>query len=151
MRFNKLAFVAAALLSGVLFLEVAAHADEADQSTSFTFNKPIVVPGQTLPAGTYVFKLLDANDLNVVEILNADRTQLLATLETISTQRPEPTGATVVTLADQGPKQPEALVKWYYPGETTGHEFVYSKHEEQQLAQDQKQTIAVKESAEAGR
>ena len=41
-------------------------------------------------------------------------------------------------------------MKWFYPGNTIGHEFVYSKHEEQQLAQDRQQTILANHTAEAG-
>jgi hypothetical protein len=150
MRFNKIAFLAAFAIASVLFLEVAAHADEADQSTKITFDKPIQIPGQVLPAGTYLFKLADANDLNLVRVFNADGTRVYATLETISTQRPQATDATAVTMAEQGAGKPEALVNWFYPGNTIGHEFMYSNHEEQQLAQDRQQTILAKEAAAAG-
>jgi hypothetical protein len=32
-------------------------------------------------------------------------------------------------------------VKWFYPGHETGNEFVYSKQQEKELAQDKQQTI----------
>jgi Protein of unknown function (DUF2911) len=150
MKFNKLAFVVAFVLSAILFGEVYAHADEADQSTKLTFSKPVEIPGQFLPAGTYLFKVANSNDLNLVRIFSADGTRLYATLQTISTERAEPTGNTVVTLAQQPNGRPDALLKWFYPGDTTGHEFVYPKQEEQQLAQYRQQTIPVKETAEAG-
>jgi hypothetical protein len=53
-------------------------------------------------------------------------------------------------LADQPEGRPETLVKWFYPGDTSGHELVYSKQEEQQLAQTRQQTIVANESAQAG-
>jgi hypothetical protein len=34
-----------------------------------------------------------------------------------------------------------ALVTWFYPGNDIGHEFVYSKQVESELAQDAKQTF----------
>src|SRR5947209_16133455 len=37
--------------------------------------------------------------------------------------------------------EPDALLKWFYPGRDTGHEFVYSGQQEKQLAQDTQQTI----------
>jgi hypothetical protein len=40
-------------------------------------------------------------------------------------------------------------VKWFYPGNTSGHELVYSKQEEQQLAQDRQQTTVAKQTAQA--
>lgn len=150
MKFSKLAFVVAFVLSAILFVEVYAHADEANQSTKLTFSKSVEIPGQFLPAGTYLFKVADPNDVNLVQIYNGDGTRLYATIQTISTKRPEPTADTVVTLAQQPNGRPDALLKWFYPGDTTGHEFVYPEQEQQQLAQYRQQTIPVKEAAEAG-
>jgi serine/threonine protein kinase len=56
----------------------------------------------------------------------------------------------VLVMAEQGTERPEALLKWFYPGHTTGNEFVYSTHKEQQLAQDRQHTIFAKDTAEAG-
>jgi hypothetical protein len=131
-------------IASVLFLEVAARADEADQSIKLTFSQAIEIPGQILPAGSYLFKLADRNDLNMVHIFNPEGTRLYATLQTITAEREEPTGDTVLVLAEQPQGKPETLVKWFYPGDPTGHELVYSKQEEQQLAQDRQQTIVVK-------
>ena len=150
MRFNKIAFAVAFVFSAILFAEVALHADEWDQSTKLTFGKPIEIPGQILPAGTYLFKLADTGNRNVVQVFNADGTRLYGTLQTISTERRDPTDDVAVTLAEQPNGRPDALMKWFYPGDTTGHEFLYPKQEEQQLAQYQQQTVPVKETAEAG-
>jgi hypothetical protein len=38
-----------------------ATASEWDQKTIFTFSGPVEIPGQVLPAGTYVFKLVEPN------------------------------------------------------------------------------------------
>ena len=65
MRINKFAVVIGFAIATVLFLEVAAHADEQNQFTTFTFNKPVEIPGQILPAGTYLFKLADPDDMNL--------------------------------------------------------------------------------------
>ena len=135
MKFSKLAFVVAFVLTAVLFAEVAVHAEEAGQSTKLTFSAPVAIPGQVLPAGTYLFKLANRDNLDLVQIFNADGTRLYASLETVATERMEPTGDTVVTLAEQS-NGPATLVKWFYPDTMIGHEFVYPKQEEQQLAQD---------------
>jgi hypothetical protein len=147
---NKFALVIGFAVASLLFLEVAAHADEADQATKLTFSEPIQIPGHVLPAGTYLFKLADPNDLNLVRIFNAEGTRLYATVQTVSTQGGEPTGDTVLVMAEQSAGRPEALKKWFYAGNSDGHEFVYSKHEEQQLAQAQQRTIVAKSTAEAG-
>jgi hypothetical protein len=150
MKINKVALLIAFAIASVLFLEVVAHADEADQSIKITFNQAIEIPGQILPAGTYLFKLADPNNLDLVRIFNSEGTRLYATLETATAERSKPTGDTVVVLAEQPDGGHETLVKWFYPGSTSGHEFVYSKQEEQQLAQDRQQTIVANETAQAG-
>lgn len=55
-----------------------------------------------------------------------------------------------MTLAEQSNGRPEALLKWFYPGSASGHQFVYPNQQEQQLAQSRQQMIQVKEAAEAG-
>ncbi len=35
----------------------------------------------------------------------------------------------------------EMLVKWFYPGTLTGHEFVYSKQQEQEIAHAAQETF----------
>jgi hypothetical protein len=141
MKINKRYIAVGLIIAFSLFLGLAAHAEETDEATTITFSQPIEIPGQVLPAGSYLFKLASGDDLNVVQIFNADRTHLYATLNTVSTDRSKPTDQTVVTLAEQGVGQPEVLVKWFYPGRETGNEFVYPKQQERELARDQQQTV----------
>jgi Protein of unknown function (DUF2911) len=132
----------------VLFFEVSAHADMSDQATQMTFSQPVQISGQVLPAGTYWFLLANINEQqDVVQIYNSDRSKLYATLETASIERQQATGHTVVKLAQQESSKPDALVAWFYPGETTGHEFLYSKGQEKQLAQDSQQTVVATPSS----
>jgi len=142
MKINKRYIAVGMIIAFTLLFELAAHADESNRATTITFSQPIQIPGQILPAGTYSFKLLDSNsDPNVVQIFNSDQTHLYATLQTVATERQDPTGDTAITLAEQGGGKPDALLKWFYPGRDTGHEFVYSGQQEKQLAQDTQQTI----------
>jgi hypothetical protein len=142
MKINKGYIAVGLIIAFALFFELAAHADESDQATIITFSQPVQIPGRILPAGTYFFKLADRDsNLNLVQIFNADRTVLYATLQTIATDRQEPTGDTAVALAEQGAGQPVALLKWFYPGNETGNEFLYPKHIEKELAQDKHETI----------
>jgi hypothetical protein len=85
--------------------------------------------------------LAGTDDLNVVQVFNADRTVLYANLQTIATDRPKPTDHTVVALAEQGAGQPDVLLKWFYPGRETGKEFLYPQQKEKELAQDKQQTV----------
>jgi hypothetical protein len=149
MKINKVALLIGFAIASVLFLEVVAHADEADQSIKLSFNRAIEIPGQVLPAGTYLFKLADPNDLNVVQIFNSEGTHLYTTLQTIDVERRKPAGHTIVVLAEQPDGRPETLLQWFYPGSTSGHELVYPRQEEQQLDQDRQQTVRAKQTAEA--
>ncbi len=142
MKINKGYIALGLIIAFTLFFELAAHADEFDQATTLTFSEPIQIPGQMLPAGTYLFRLVDANSgENLVQVFNSDRTVLYATLQTVPTERVESTGHTTITLAEQGSGKPDVLLKWFYPGNLTGHEFVYSGQKEKELAQDTQRTI----------
>ena len=144
MKINKGYIAVGLVIAFTLFFELAAHADEYDEATTMTFSQPVQIPGHVLPAGTYFFKLVDSSsDRNLVQVFNADRTVVVATLQTIPTERREPTGNTVVSLAERGTGHPEALLKWFYPGRETGNEFVYSKQTEKELAQAKQDTIVV--------
>ena len=130
-------FAAIGLLFLLAFLiaQPPARADESDQATRVTFSQPVQIPGRVLPAGTYVFVLPEnLTQHYVVNIFNADRTELYATLFTISAVRQQATGNTAFTFADRGSAGPEAIVTWFYPGDTTGHQFLYPKQVERELA-----------------
>ena len=137
MKINKIYIVVGLIIAFTLLCELAAHADESDQTTTITFSHPIQIPGQVLPAGTYVFKLANSDsDRSIVQVFNADGNVLYATLQTIATERQKPTGRTVIVLAEQGAGQPDALLKWFYPGQETGNEFLYPREKEKELAHD---------------
>jgi len=142
MKTNKLYIVVGLIIAFSLFSELAAHADESDQATTLTFNQPIQIPGQVLPAGTYLFKLANSDSgRDLVQIFNSDRTHIYATLQTIPTDRHDTTGQTVITLAEQGAGKPDVLLKWFYPGNLTGNEFLYSDQREKELAHAEQQII----------
>jgi hypothetical protein len=135
-------FVTILFLLAVLIVLPAARAGQANQETRVTFSQPVQIPGRVLPAGTYVFELPDeADDHFQVRIFNADRSMLVATFFTIDTQRSKATDDTAFGFAERGTAQPEAIVTWFYPGETTGHEFVYPKPMQQELASAKQVTI----------
>src|SRR3954470_24134542 len=147
MKIHKSYIAVGMIVAFALFFEIAAHADLGDQATEITFNQPIQVPGQVLPAGTYLFKLLNGDNLDVVQIFNSDRTHLYATLETIPSETRKVPDDTTVTLVEQGAGQPDVLLTWFYPGNETGHEFIYSNQLEKQIAQDKQQIVIANQPA----
>jgi hypothetical protein len=134
-------FVTVALLLAFLIVLPAAHADEANQAIKVTFDRPVQIPGRVLPAGTYWFVLNNINEHHVVSILNTDRTMVYSTLFTIDAERRQPTSDTAFTFAERGSSQNQAILTWFYPGRTTGHEFLYPKQVQSELAKDKQFTI----------
>jgi hypothetical protein len=134
--------IAGFIIAFALIFELAAHADENNELTKLTFSQPVQVPGRTLPAGTYEFVLASSqSSRDIVRIFNANGTELLATIQTVPTERARETDGTSVTLAQRPDGQPAALTTWFYPGMDTGHEFIYSKQVETELAQDAEHTF----------
>src|SRR5579872_4902886 len=95
-------------LMGAVF-SPAANADEWNRKTTMTFSGPVEIPGVhlkgwgVLPAGTYVFKILDSqSDRHIVQIFNADETQCYATILAIPNHRLKATDKTVITFREIG-------------------------------------------------
>jgi len=134
-------------LMGVVFSPVA-KADEWNNKTVMTFSAPVEIPGVhlkgwgILPAGTYVFKLLDSQtDRHIVQIFNQDETVVYATILAIPDYRLHATGKTVVTFRERPEGQPEALRAWFYPGHAWGEEFVYSKSRALEIAKETNEPV----------
>jgi hypothetical protein len=129
-------------LMGVVF-SPAANASEWNRKTTMTFSGPVEIPGvhlkgwAVLPAGTYVFKIVDSDsDRHIVQIFNATETQIYATILAIPNYRLRATDKTVVTFRERPAGEPEALRAWFYPGRNWGEEFVYPKAKAMELAKE---------------
>jgi hypothetical protein len=116
----------------------AASAQPLNKKTVVTFSGPVEIPGvgaQVLPAGTYVFKLLDSTtDRNIVQIFNQDQTHIYATILAIPNFRLKATDKTVMTFAERAAGEPQAIRAWFYPGDNWGQEFAYPKLKAMALA-----------------
>ena len=142
MKFVKTVFVVLALVLLGATLAPGAQADEWNKKTIMTFSQPVEIPGQILPAGTYTFKLADSpSDRHIVQIFNADGTQIIATILAINNYRLKPTGDTIVKFAERAADNPEALKAWFYPGDNFGQEFVYPKQRALELAGTVKEPV----------
>jgi hypothetical protein len=140
MKIRK-AFAFIALLFAFAIMPLVSHADANNQATKFTFSQPVQIPGQVLPAGTYWFQLADTPNRDMVRVFAADHITLVATLSTFRRERPDGDDDLAITLADRGPGQPEAVVAWFYVGDTDGHEFLYPKQEARELAHAMRKTV----------
>jgi hypothetical protein len=121
----------------------SASAGEWDRKTTITFSGPVEIPGVhlkgygVLPAGTYVFKVLDsASDRHIVQIFSKDELTIYATILAIPNLRLKATNKTVITFRERPAGEPEALRAWFYPGRQWGEEFVYPKARALALAKE---------------
>jgi hypothetical protein len=128
-----------------VMLSSTAAAQVWDKKTTVTFSAPIEIPGigeRFLPAGTYVFRLLDAlSDRNVVQIFNKDESHLYATVLAIPNYRLKATDKTVMPFAERTAGAPQAIRAWFYPGDNFGQEFVYPKMRAVELARETRQPV----------
>jgi len=116
------------MLFGALLIP-GARADQWDKKTIVTFGESVRIPGQVLPAGTYVFKLADTlSDRHIVQIWNTEENQLIAMIRTIPNTRFETPEQSLFEFEERPSDSPPALKVWFYPGNNTGEEFVYSRY-----------------------
>ncbi len=138
MKLFKTLSIVLCVLVACAFLAPEARADEWNKKTTVTFSGPVEVPGvgaQVLPAGTYLFTLMDSpSDRNIVQIFNQDGTHLYTTILAIPNYRLRATDKTVMTFRERAEGQPEAIRAWFYPGANWGQEFVYPKARAIELA-----------------
>jgi len=127
--------VAAWLCCAALLGALPLFADEWNKESTVTFSAPVEVPGMALPAGTYVFKLVDSqSDRHIVQVFNADESRLFTTILAIPNYRLTPTGETVLRFEERPINTPEAIRAWFYPGDNFGQEFVYPKTKGMEIA-----------------
>jgi len=143
MKSKKLQMIAFCLVAlATLFVSSSAKADTWNKATKMTFPEAVEVAGTVLEPGTYWFQLMDSPaNRNIVQVWNADRSQLITTILTIPNYRLRPTGATVVKFSERPTGTPEAIRAWFYPGDNFGQEFVYPKARATQIAQNVEQPV----------
>ena len=106
-RLNAITTVCCMALASTM-LAPGAKADDWNRKTVFTFSGPVEIPGVhltgwgVLPAGTYVFKILDSqSDRHIVQIFNQDETIVYATILAIPNYRLKATDKTVITFSER--------------------------------------------------
>jgi hypothetical protein len=137
-RLSAALIVALSITALCMMFSSTASAQVWDKKTTVSFSAPVEIPGisaQVLPAGTYVFRLLDSlSDRNIVQIFNKDQSHLYATILAIPNYRLKATDKTVMTFAERRAGDPQAIRAWFYPGDNWGQEFAYPKSKALELA-----------------
>jgi hypothetical protein len=141
-------------ICGALFLAAlnipTVRADEWDKRTTVSFSDSVQVPGVTLPAGTYIFKLAESNaDRYVVQIFNERESHIYATLLAIPNYHLTTPDKTQISFYEVPSGQPPALKAWFYPGDNYGRQFVYPKGEAALISEAAHENVPVEGAAVA--
>ena len=121
-----------------------ANAQRLDAPTTrdvyFTFSEPVVVPGRTLPAGKYLFRVM-GDGRTIVQIYSGDRAKLIHTAMSVQAMRADQPERPEIRLIESSANTPVAIGTWWYPEMRQGWEFVYPREQAMTLAKTAKQPI----------
>src|ERR1051326_4767276 len=114
-RLTRMLGIASFIVASCVMFSITASAQPSNRKTTVTFSAPVEIPGvdaQVLPAGTYVFKLLDSqSDRHIVQIFNKDETHVYSTILAIPNYRLKATDKPVMTFAERATGEPQAIRK----------------------------------------
>lgn len=119
-------------LMGLLLVPLSggtALAQSFDKHTFFTFSAPVAVPGVTLPAGEYMFRVADVTQRDVLQVLSSDGRISYAQFFALRAYRPdsEVEAKPVLEFLETAEGMPAAVKTWWYPSDRDGYEFIYPK------------------------
>lgn len=130
MRIIKAVLLAVCVAMFCAIFAIGVRADTWNKKTIVTFSDSVEIPGQVLPAGTYVFKLADSvSDRHIVQIWTEDQSQLIATILAVPDYRLDPPRKSAFEFDERPGDSPMALHSWFYPGDNIGQQFVYPDSE----------------------
>jgi len=143
------------LTLAVLTLSIGgrAEAQPADYRTYFTFSAPVTLPGVTLPAGKYIFRLADPDSSRkVINVLSGDGKKSLAMLHTIPNQAIKAPKDAEIRFMETSAKVPPPVKTWWYAGKAIGYEFIYPRKQALELAKATSEPIltTAKETTDLG-
>ena len=97
-----------------------------DKLTFLTFSAPVQIPGMTLGAGTYRFRLANPDTgRNVMQVVSNDGYYVYAMFHTIPDYRVTVTEEPTVTFREAPAGVAPPVKSLFYGGETFGYEFIY--------------------------
>lgn len=131
--------VGALIAVGVCLAPPPIKADDYDKKTIVTLDQPTEAPGIVLQPGTYVIKLLNSSsNRHIAEIMNERMNHLYALSFTVAAERVGPLtdkqNKQILTFYEGKNGQPQAMRKWFWPGDTNGQEFLYPKDQAARIA-----------------
>ncbi len=129
--------IALALVVGLTVRTASAQTYAEDKRAFFTFSGPVAVPGVTLPAGKYLFRLtttIASGERHVVQVLSANGQTSYAQFFGISALRTDFAPKPEIRFMETAEGMPAAVKTWWYPSAKDGYEFIYPKEQARLLA-----------------
>lgn len=118
------------------------RADDYDKKTVVTISQPTEVPGMILDPGTYVLILLNSqSNRHIAKIMNERMDHLYALTFTVAAERLDPAEKPILTFYEASAGRPQAVRKWFWPGDRHGQEFVYPKDQAARIAAATKEKV----------
>ena len=114
-------------LLGVLATSSIGAMTNGRRTTHVTFSRAVQFPGVALPAGRYIFEVVNPeSSANVVRVASPDRSKIYLTQVTNRVERPQSRDMQPrIVLAEAPAGQPPAVTSWFPDGETIGRAFIY--------------------------
>ena len=145
-RFTSIA--AAVFTAAFLTAATTASAQDSNinQRTFLTFSGPVQMPGVTLPAGKYVFRLADTSLHNVMQVFDGDEKKIIGQWFFIPKNRTSEeasaaNGKPVVMFREMPEGMTPAIQYYFYPTDLTGKEFIYPKEQALKIAAATHQSV----------
>jgi hypothetical protein len=136
--------LALALVAALTVSTASAQTYREDKRVFFTFSGSVAVPGATLPAGRYLFRLttsIASGQRNVVQVLSDDGKKSYAQFFGISALRTDYASKPEIRFMETAAGMPAAVKTWWYPGAKGGYEFIYPKDQARLLAKGTGQPV----------
>ncbi|HEY1304330.1 MAG TPA: hypothetical protein VGF24_12305 [Vicinamibacterales bacterium] len=125
-RLSFLGVIATALLA--VTTPAPVNGETYDKLAYLSFSAPVQIPGVTLSAGTYRFRLTNPDtSRNVLQVLSNDGEIVYGMFNTIPDFRTVITPDPVVTFRETPAGVPPAMRSVFYGGESLGYEVLYPK------------------------
>jgi hypothetical protein len=116
---------------------LAQESNERTKMTYLTFSAPVEVPGASLAAGKYMFKMADSlGGSHAVQVLSADGKKLYTTFFAVPDQKAssDTPSKPVVMFKERAAGSPQAVQVWFAAGNPAGEEFVYPRSQAMKIA-----------------
>jgi hypothetical protein len=130
---------------------VSAQDSNVDQRTYLTFSGPVQMPGVTLPAGKYVFKLAPTALHNVMQVFDGEEKHIIGqwffvAAERTTEEQSRADGKPVVMFREMPEGVTPAIHYFYYPTDLRGKEFIYPKEQAVKIAAATHETVLATDS-----